>query len=148
MLTGKFAGVKKILKDGGTLILVAACPDGVYKYGIGHVDYTGKVADYSGLIELLKSGVGPEEVLSEAIRGKAPYLEVGVKAYLLARLAKTKDVVIVSQGLKEEDVSWLGKLTNSAQEALDEALETQGGDAEIAVLPDFNVSNAYLITPL
>ncbi|PDM26177.1 hypothetical protein CP083_05220 [Candidatus Bathyarchaeota archaeon B24-2] len=148
VLTGKFAGVKKILKDGGTLILVAACPDGVYKYGIGHVDYTGKVADYSGLIELLKSGVGPEEVLSEAIRGKVPYLEVGVKAYLLARLAKTKDVVIVSQGLKEEDVSWLGKLTNSAQEALDEALETQGGDAEIAVLPDFNVSNAYLITPL
>ncbi len=148
VLTGKFVGVKRILKDGGTLILVAACPNGVYKYGKGHVDYTGKVADYSGLIEILKSGASPEEVLSEAIRGKAPYLEVGIKTYLLSKLAETKNVILVSQGLREEEVSWLGKLANSAQEALDEALETHGGEAEIAVLPDFNVSNAYLITPL
>jgi len=144
VLVEKFVGVKEILKDGGTLILVAACPNGLYQCGGGHLDYTGKVADYSEVIDLLKSGEGPEEVLSKAIRGKMPYLEVGAKAYLTARLAKTKNVTVVSRSLKKEEVGWLGKTSNTAQEALEDALETHGKDATMAVLPDFRHSNAFI----
>ncbi|MEM2875585.1 MAG: nickel-dependent lactate racemase [Candidatus Bathyarchaeia archaeon] len=134
VLTGKFVGVKQIIKDGGTLILVASCPNGMYQYGRGHLDYSGKLADYSKVIELLKSGASPEEMISETLRGGMPYLEVGVKAYILAKLARTKNVILASQNLKKEDVRWLGRVRNTAQEALDDALKTQGKDAKIAII--------------
>ncbi len=144
VLMGKFVGIKKILKEGGTIILVAACPKGIYQYGEGHLDYSGKPADYSKVIELLKSGRSPEEMLSEAVIGNMPYLEVGVKAYLFANLAKAKNVTVVTQNLKKEDVSWLGKTSNTAQEALHQALQTNGKDAKVAIIPDFGRSNAYI----
>jgi len=144
VLATNFVGVKEILKEGGTLILVAACPDGLYRYRRGHVDYTGKIADYSRLIELLKSGQSPEQILSETIRGNVPYLEVGIKAHLLARLARTKNVTVVSNNLKEEEVSWLGRTSDTAQEALEEALETHARDATIAIIPDFSCSSAFI----
>ena len=145
VLATKFVGAfKEILKDGGTLVLAAACSKGVYQYGWGHLDYSGKVADYSEVIEMLKSGTSAEEMFSETIRGNTPYLEVGIKACLLANLGKTKDVIVASPNLTKDEVSWIGRTSNTPQEALNEALETHGRDATIAIMPSFRSSNAYI----
>jgi len=145
VLTGHFIGAhKKLLKDGGTLILVAECKNGLYKYGHGHLDYSGKIADYSKVIEMLKSGMSPDELLSETIRGNVPYLEVGVKAYILANLARKKNVIIVSENIRREEVKWLGTTAKTVQEALSQALQTQGKDARIGIIPEFHASSAYI----
>jgi nickel-dependent lactate racemase len=145
VLTGNFIGAqKKLLKDGGTLIILASCPNGIYKYGDGHLDYTGKIADYSKVIKFLQKGLSPEEILSETIRGNMPYLEIGAKAYILAKIAKKNSVLIVSKGLKKEEVSWLGKIIDKPQEAIDNALQSQGKGATVAVMPEFGSSGAYI----
>lgn len=145
VLTGNFIGAhKKLLKKGGTIILVAECPDGLYKYGHGHLDFTGKIADYSRVIEMLKSKMDPQELLSETIRGNMPYLEVGVKAYILSKLAIENDVIIVSENIKKEDVNWLGSTMDNVQDALSYALKAQSGDATIAIFPEFSTSAAYI----
>jgi nickel-dependent lactate racemase len=145
VLTGNFIGAqKKLLKDGGTLILVAECVNGLYKYGRGHVDHSGKIADYSKVIEMLKSGMKPDELISETIRGNMPYLEVGVKAYILANLARKKNILIVSENIKKDEVSWLGNTTKTAQEAFSQALQAQGGDSRVAIIPEFHASQAYI----
>lgn len=146
VMMGKFVGtIEQIPKDEGTVIIVAECGRGIYQYGgLGHVDYSGKLTDYSGVIELLKSRISPEEIFSKTVRGEMPYPEVGIKAYLIAKLARTKNVIIVSHNLKEKDVDWLGKVTDDAQKALDEALQRHGGDCTIAVIPSFGSSQAYI----
>jgi nickel-dependent lactate racemase len=145
VLTGHFIGAhKKLLKDRGTLILVAECKNGLYKYGHGHLDYSGKIADYSKVIEMLKSGMSPDELLSETIRGNMPYLEVGVKAYILANLARKKNVIMVSENIRREEVKWLGTTAKTVQEALSQALQTQGKDARIGIIPEFHASSAYI----
>ena len=145
VLTGSFIGAhKKLLKEGGTLILVAECINGLYKYGQGHIDYSGKIADYNKVIEMLKAGMSPQELLSETIRGNMPYLEVGVKAYILANLARKYQIIIASENIKKEEIKWLGTTTKTAQEALKQALEIQGKDAKIGIIPEFHASNAYI----
>lgn len=145
VLTGGFIGAhKKLLKEGGTLILAAECKNGIYKYGHGHIDYSGKIADYSKVIEMLKAGMSPQELLSETIRGNMPYLEVGAKAYLLAKLARKCNIVIVSENIKREEISWLGTTVETAQEAVKQALENHGKDAKIGIIPEFHTSNAYI----
>jgi nickel-dependent lactate racemase len=145
VLTGGFIGAhKKLLKEGGTLILVAECKNGLYKYGQGHLDYSGKIADYSKVIEMLKSGMSPQELLSETIRGNMPYLEVGVKAYILANLVRKHEIIIVSENIRKEDIKWLGTTAKTAQDALKQALERQGRDAKIGIIPEFHASNAYI----
>jgi len=145
VITGGFIGAhRRLLKDGGTLILVAECRNGLYKYGHGHLDFSGKIADYSKVIEMLKSKMDPDEILSETIRGSMPYLEVGVKAYILANLTRKKNIIIVSENIKKEEVSWLGTTTKTVQEALSQALQTQGRDARIGIIPEFYTSRAYI----
>ena len=145
VLTGGFIGAhKKLLKEGGTLILVAECINGLYKYGQGHLDYSGKIADYSKVIEMLKAGMSPQELLSETIRGNMPYLEVGVKAYILANLVRKNQIIIASGNIKKDEIKWLGEVTKNAQEALKQALEMQGKDAKIGIVPEFHASNAYI----
>ncbi|MEM0053383.1 MAG: nickel-dependent lactate racemase [Nitrososphaeria archaeon] len=145
VLTGGFIGAhKKLLKEGGTLILVAECKNGLYKYGRGHLDYSGKIADYSRVIEMLESGMTPQELLSETIRGNMPYLEVGVKAYLLAKLARKCNIIVVSENIKREEISWLGTTMKTAQDALKHALENHGKDAKVGILPEYHISNAYI----
>jgi len=137
---------KGLLKKNGTLIIVARCPYGIYKYGLNpyaHVDYTGKIADYSRVIEFLKLRPKPEEVLSETIRGNMPYSEVGIKAYFLAKFMRENDIFIVSHVLKNEDINWFGKVFHKVQDALNEALKFHGKDANVLIFPNMGNSYAY-----
>lgn len=144
----KFIGAhKKILKDGGTLILVAECSNGIYKYneyGLRHVDYSGRVADYSRVIEMLRSGASPDEIISETLRGNMPYMEVGVKAYIISTLIRRSNIIIVSHNLRKEDVKWLGSLARTATEAVSQAIQLEGEDARIAVVPEAYASDGYI----
>jgi len=125
------------LKEGGTLILVASCHEGVYRYpkGAHQLDGSGQLGKAERLLGLLSAGASEQEVFAETMRGAMPYLELGMKGCLLARLAKSRDVIVATQGLNAEEVKWLGTSARNAEEALKRALETQGRDAQVVMVP-------------
>lgn len=125
------------LKQGGTLILVSSCHEGVYRYpkGAHQLDGQGQLGKPEGLLQLLATGATEQEVFAETMRGMMPYLELGMKGCLLARIAKTRDVIVASDNLRAGDVKWLGRPVKDVSEAFEQALETQGRDARVAVVP-------------
>jgi len=106
------------LKDGGIIILVAACPEGV-----GSREFH----------ELLRSYRRPEEVL-EAVRGR--YRLGYHKAARIAELSLKAEIWAVT-GLEGKLLrEAFMKPYRSVQQALDEALKVKGKDARVLILQD------------
>ncbi|MBS7627585.1 nickel-dependent lactate racemase [Candidatus Bathyarchaeota archaeon] len=136
---------EQVVKSGGTVILMASCHEGIYRLGKGihHLNYKGDESGHDSLLEMLKEGMRPEEILSETIRGNIAYPELGVKGYLISRLAASRQIVLVSRAFESKEISWLGSIAHGPKEALDEALKTHGRDAQIIVVPRASSSRAF-----
>jgi len=127
-----------MVKEEGTVLLLASCKDGVYVpfKGIHHLNYEGLLTGTQKFVELLKTSPSPEELLSLTLRGEVPYPELGAKGVILSRLSQRARLVMVSSNLKPEDVKWFGELSWSPQKALEEALKEHGKDAKIIAMPN------------
>jgi nickel-dependent lactate racemase len=115
-----FAG-ELVIEDGGTLILVSPCPDGLGP----HPEF----ADYVGCDEW-------EELMKKALAGKISQPIAVSSAVAMAKMRKRFDVSIVSGGLSAGEVERMGyQYFLSIEEAVQTALKKHGDRAQIAVLP-------------
>jgi len=112
---------EQAVADGGVYILASPCYEGVGEKGL-----------YRFLT--LRS---PEEILSELRQPKpSTNLVSGVVAYLMAKMRERVEIVLVSDGLKREQVEAMGfKKADSVQAAVGKSLEKKGKDAQVAVFP-------------
>jgi len=107
--------------DGGVYILASPCYEGV-----GEKDL------YRFLT--LKS---PEEILRELRQPKpSTNLVSGVAAYLMAKMRERIGIVLVSDGLRREQVEAMGfKKADSVQAAVNKSIEKKGKDSRLVVFP-------------
>ncbi len=109
-----------VMKDGGIVIQVAACPEGV---SISHR-------------QVLEYGYRPHLVVEEMMRRGL------VNKSVAAHMIQASQVIVdrgrgflISSGIPPQDAVRLGFLhANTAQEALDRALKIKGPDASIIIL--------------
>jgi len=112
---------EQAVADGGVYILASPCYEGV-----GEKDL------YRFLT--LRS---PEEILRE-LRQPRPSANLvsGVAAYLMAKMRERIEIVLVSDGLKMEQVEAMGfKKADSVQVAVGKSLEKKGKDSRAVVFP-------------
>jgi nickel-dependent lactate racemase len=116
----------KATKPGGTVIVVAECREG----------YGEKVFE-----KFMNSGYTPQGIMDEV---KARFVMGGHKAYGFAKVAAEKKVIFVSSLPEPVVRSLFGRKAGNVQEALGMALEDQGADAEILVLPEGSVTVPFV----
>ncbi len=110
-----------ILKDGGTLVLVTPCPEGV---SVMHPE----VMEYAGL--------PPEEILKRIESGAIPDVAAGALALAWAKVRQRVHISLVSGGISPAAARALGfQPFDSVQTALDEGFRRHGAEASVAVLP-------------
>jgi nickel-dependent lactate racemase len=110
-----------ILKDGGTLVLVTPCPEGV---SVTHPE----MLEYAGL--------PPEEILELIEGGAILDVAAGSLALAWAKVRQRVHVSLVSDGISPEVTRALGfQPFDSVQAALDEGFRRHGAEASVAVLP-------------
>lgn len=133
----------ELIREDGELILVARCNEGVYVYGKGvhHLNYEGSFKGHQELIDAIRSGLDPSEIISETIRGKIAYPELGVKGYLLSELIRRVRISIYSPGLIEEDLSWLGDKVKNLSELSKKLSELR--NKIVYVMPWMGMFRAY-----
>jgi nickel-dependent lactate racemase len=109
---------EKVIKPGGTIILPAACPDGIG----GDLFY-----------EWMAAASCPEDVLE---RFKKEGFDIGTsKAWLYSRCLARAEVIVVTEGLEERTLEEMLTLkADTLDQALLMALDKQGQDAGIMVL--------------
>ena len=107
----------RIVRDGGTIILVAEC-----SAGWGNDEFE----------RWVKRGWSPSKVIEEI---KAKFVLGGHKAYGYAKVAEKKSVFLMSK-LSEEDTGclWATKVTD-LQAAVDDAIARHGEHARWAYMP-------------
>jgi len=112
--------------DGGVFVLASPCYEGV-----GERDL------YRFLALKL-----PEKILSELRQPKpSTNLVAGVVAYLMAKMRERVEIVLVSDGLKREQVEAMGfKKAESVEAAVKESLEKRGKDSKVAVFPQGSIT--------
>jgi nickel-dependent lactate racemase len=137
--------MEQLVKKWGTVILVASCREGLYRFakGVHHLNCGGNCLGHDDLLELLRSGTRPEKFLSETLKGHLAYPELGVKGYLISKMAATRNIILASDKLSEKEIDWLGTTAETAEEALNEAIQTQGCDASVMVIPYMAQSLAF-----
>ncbi len=109
-----------VMKDGGVVIQVASCPEGV---SVSHP-------------EVLEFGYRPLVVVEELMKRRL------VNKSVAAHMIQASEVIVdrgrgflISSGVSPQDAARLGFLTaDGAQDALDRALKMKGPDATIIVL--------------
>jgi len=110
-----------LLKDGGTLILVTPCPEGV---SVMHPE----VLDYAGL--------PPEEILARIESGAIPDMAAGALALAWAKVRQRVRISLVSGGITPAAAHALGFLPfSSVEEALADSFQRHGSQSALAVLP-------------
>jgi nickel-dependent lactate racemase len=110
-----------LLKDGGTLILVTPCPEGV---AVMHPE----MLDYAGL--------PPEEILARIQSGAIPDVAAGALALAWAKVRQRVGVSLVSGGIGPAAARALGfQPFSSLEEALADSFQRHGPQAGLAVLP-------------
>lgn len=110
-----------LLKDGGTLILVTPCPEGV---SVMHPE----VLEYAGL--------PPEEILARIESGAIPDVAAGALALAWAKVRQRLHISLVSGGIAPAAAQTLGfRPFSSLEEALADSFRRHGAQASLAVLP-------------
>jgi nickel-dependent lactate racemase len=110
-----------VVREGGSIVLVAACRDGV-----------GSAEFYRLLAERNKK---PDAFLRDIVRrnGKVTYNVLG---YFLARIRAEKRLYAVTEGISEEELTAVGfRCAASLQAGVDSLLEEYGPKARVAVFP-------------
>ncbi|MEM3462073.1 MAG: transcriptional regulator, partial [Candidatus Bathyarchaeia archaeon] len=111
------------VKDGGTIILLAECPE-----GLGDETFE----------EWMMEATCPDDIIE---RLKGGFALGGHKAFAMARLAKRARIIVVSgSGLRRiisESLKGKGLLESagSAEEALRAAFDEHGNDASVILMP-------------
>lgn len=107
-----------VLAEGGVIILVAECPDGI-----------GKFAGW------LKSAKSPEEVI-ERFRIEGFTEDHSSKAFMCARVLKDHPVIVSCSGIDKNELEQMFfQYAPSHQEAIDRALKTKDSNPRVLVLP-------------
>jgi nickel-dependent lactate racemase len=110
-----------LLKDGGTLILVTPCPEGV---SVMHPE----VLEYAGL--------PPEQILARIENGAIPDVAAGALALAWAQVRQRVHISLVSGGIAPAAAQALGfHPFSSMEEALADSFQRHGPQAGLAVLP-------------
>jgi nickel-dependent lactate racemase len=116
-----------VVKDGGTIILVAQCIDGWGEERLRWFDWLTKASN-------------PREVVERF--AKENFTEGSMKAYMFARALERTDVHVVTDGVSKKDLEKaFMKPESSLQEALEGAMVKHGRDCEIVVMPE----SSYLV---
>ena len=112
------AAAELVVKKGGTIILPAACPDGV---------------GADGFYEWMDAASCPEDVVERFIR--EGYSIGTSKAWMYSRCLTKADLIVVSDSLDEKILDTMfTKKASSVEEAVEMALNKQGKDAKILVI--------------
>ena len=110
-----------LLKDGGTLILVTPCPEGV---SVMHPE----VLDYAGL--------PPEQILARIESGAIPDVAAGALALAWAQVRQRLHISLVSHGISPAAARALGfQPFATIDEALSASFQRHGPQSSLAVLP-------------
>ncbi|MFW6116001.1 MAG: nickel-dependent lactate racemase [Chloroflexota bacterium] len=110
-----------VVREGGSILLVAACPD-----GIGGDDFYRLMAGQDK---------GPDDYLRDVVRrnGKVTFSVLG---YCLARIKAEKKLHVVTDGIADHDVVAMGwHHPASLQRGLDVLLDEYGAQARVGVFP-------------
>ncbi len=110
-----------VVREGGSILLVAACPDGVGGQEIYHL-----IADQAKR---------PDDFLRDIVRrnGKVTFSVLG---YVLARIKAEKKLHIVTEGILEAELEAMGfHRPASLQAGVDALLREYGPQARVAVFP-------------
>lgn len=112
---------QRALREGGTMIVAAPCPEGVAMSHPEIVHFAGQE---------------PEAIEAMIRTGQIPDLTAGALALAWANTRKHARVALVAQGIPNEEARALGFVPfGSVQEALDEALARHSKGARVSVLP-------------
>jgi len=116
-----------IVREGGSILLVAACPDGV-----GGKEFYRLMAD---------PGKRPDDFLRDVVRreGKVTFSVLG---YFLARIKAEKRLHIVTSGIGDAELAAMGfGRVASLQAGVDALLEAYGPQAQVAIFPAGSSTN-------
>lgn len=106
-----------LVKDGGTIIVVTPCPEGV---AVTHPE----------IFDLMK--MSPEEVDRAVNLGEVYDVVAASLAIAWGNVKRRADIVLVSDGISQSDVEELGfGYADDVNEALDKALRKHGSNAKI-----------------
>ncbi len=112
------AAAELVVKKGGTIILPAACPDGVGS---------------DGFYEWMHAASCPDDVVERFIR--EGYSIGTSKAWMYSRCLIKTDLIVVSDSLDEKTLdNMFTKRASSVEEAIEMALKKQGSDAKILLI--------------
>lgn len=107
-----------LAKDGGPIVLVAECPEGI-----------GSDLSY----EVMRKSDSPDEVLENCQENYRADMDM---AYLVAKILKNHPVIIVSQGIsKQQAETMFMKHAASPEAALETARNLVGKNATVAAVP-------------
>jgi len=123
---------ERIVKDGGTLILVTPCFEGIGPYS-SYINYIGD-DNYKALLkEAWEGKMNCKEILPLSV------------AALVARIRKRIKLMLVSEGISPEQAK-IAKFEyfDTLDEALRNALQKQGNNAKVSVLPYGGDSYAWI----
>ncbi len=111
----------RIVKAGGSIIVAASCPEGVSRV-------------HSSLPSF--ASLSAAEIHSKVERGEIDDVPAAALAIAWATIREHARVVLVSDGIKDHEVTALGfRPSRSVQEALSAALVQSGQQATVTVLP-------------
>ena len=108
------------VRDGGTIIVVTPCPEGV---SVTHQEM------------LTFTALGADEIMSAIEQGEIQDRVSGALALAWARIRQHAEIYLVSDGISKEETRALGFTSfEDVQSALDAALRKHGPDARVNVL--------------
>jgi nickel-dependent lactate racemase len=112
------ATAELVVADGGTIVLIAECQDGI-----------GKFASW------LKAAGSPQEVI-DRFKREGFTREHSSKAFMCARALAKHPVLVSCSGIPPREMeAMFFRPAGSPQEAIDAALELAGGNSSVVVLP-------------
>jgi nickel-dependent lactate racemase len=110
-----------MVKQGGTIIVVSPCPEGVAVMHSGMLTFT---------------AWGPDEIDAAMQRGEIEDQVAAALAIAWAKVREGRQISLVSDGISAEETQALGYVPfSTVQVALAEALSRHGSDAKVHVLP-------------
>jgi nickel-dependent lactate racemase len=112
------AAAELMVKDGGTVILLAECKDGV---------------GARGFYEWMSAASCPQDVIDRFIQ--EGYSIGASKAWLFSRCLKRADLILVSKNIDEKTLQEMfTKRANTVEDAIQMALDKHGNNAEMILL--------------